>query len=129
MNPDIYSEFLRIVRAIVDHQIANLEHDAELMASANEFATCVWNTIDNNEARQMVVNAIDQQPPIVADALIAELNFFNLRFANNAAQNNPDAFAAAETVKSSLEKVLDLPDWLEKMLKILNELLSLLGSN
>ena len=121
-----YEKFLKTVRLIVEKRINRLEHkDSELSQTAKEFAKSVFIMLEKDEVKSEVSNAFNRLPDDLQKALEAELKFFNQKYRNN---NNLDDRAAkdAETVKSSLEEVLDLPGWLKKILKVLNELLSLI---
>ena len=120
-----YRVFLRIVAYIVRSRINAIQNEPQ-RDRATEFADSVFPVIANNPAVNAVVDAFNRQDEHVRKALAAELRFFNSKYGNDL--DNDSAAEDAETVKSSLEELLGalLPEWLKKMLKILNELLSLL---
>lgn len=120
-----YKEFLRCVEEIVKILVDQVNGDSKIKAT--EFSESVLEPLKEEAAVTVVANAFANLDDRVKKALTAELDFFNSRYGQSPTKKDAAAAAcAAETVKSSLEEVLDLPDWLEKLLKILNELLSLL---
>ena len=119
---ECYDDFVKNVKAIVYRRIERL--DAELHQTATEFAESVFSMLEKEDVESQVSNAFDRLPNDLRTSLEAELRFFNHKYSNNLDDRN--ATDDAETVKSSLEEVLDLPGWLKKILKVLNELLSLI---
>ena len=120
-----YRAFIQIVTSIVDRRINGIQNEA-LRDQAAEFANSVLPIIADDRAVNAIVDAFNRQDEHIRNALAAELRFFNSKYGND-----PESVSAAEDaeiVRSSLEELLGdfLPEWLKKMLKILNELLSLL---
>ena len=60
----------------------------------------------------------------VVTYLLHELNFFNA--AHEAGRDAEDEADDGDTIKTSIEKIFEIPDWLKKRLKILNEILKIL---
>jgi hypothetical protein len=67
---------------------------------------------------------------IVDDYLAREMKYFNEIAEANIAEGedaHPEGpLEAGQTVKESIEELVHLPEWVKKILKILNELLSLI---
>jgi hypothetical protein len=83
-----------------------------------------------DELQQAVsIAATTKNEDVIPEYLENELKYFN-----TLAQGPPaplgdgvdNALEAGGTVKDSIEELFDLPKWLEKVLKVLNELLSLI---
>ena len=131
-----YETFLRIVSTTIDLQIWTLGSQ-ELREQAFEFKGFGFSVLTTTKSVDVVFSAINSEDDIIRDALWSEMRFYNIRY-GYLLELTPDserradpielyrASAGAETVKGSLEGILDLPDWIRKVLKALNELLSLL---
>ncbi len=63
------------------------------------------------------------------DLLAEEMAYFNGRFSALGASNPEDeidsGLESGKTIKDSIDDVVTLPRWVRKLLKVLNELLSL----
>lgn len=122
-----YKIFLRIVK---DNVYGKIEHDRNTYADNGEaleaLAKSVFDSIATEQAVELVKTAIENEDERVRNALLAELKFFNMKYGNS---NDGTALSAADTVKSSIHCILTLPNWLKKLLKILNELISLLKAS
>ena len=117
-----------LVRESIDAKYADGQSREQVLATS--LAESVFSQLKSPEAVEAVTHAFDSlaagygwpegKGRAVHDTLLAELNFYNAK--------NDRNLAAAETVKSSIEDLLDrwLPEWLKKFLKLLNELLSLI---
>ena len=123
-DADPYGDYLQIVKGIVASRISSMPE--AYRAKAGIFSDSVWTAVDSagsdiSEALKMLA----RENQGVANALMAELAFFNARYS----KFEPDAKTVedAKTVKDSLEQLLKkwLPEWVRKALKLLNELLSL----
>jgi hypothetical protein len=65
----------------------------------------------------------------VAESLRDEIAFINSRHGEEGNSENDDAGDDVETGKGSLEELLGawLPDWLKRLLKVLNQILKLVS--
>jgi hypothetical protein len=98
----------QFLNGILKRIIEALDKEAQ---NAIREATEAWLDNDNNN--------------LILEALTAELRFFN-DLVDNEGAGSGEAPDAAATVKESFEEVLNqLPEWIKKLLKILNEILSL----
>ena len=131
-----YKTFLEILRGMVGKQIENIErehkhnHDRDRKLErkkAVQFADIVFDALQSEQAVRLMCGAADAQSKVVREAIVAELEYFNVRYPVDHAPTEK-SFQAAHTVKTSLHGVFGskLPGWLKKLLTILNELLSLL---
>ena len=145
---ETYTAFLRTVEGIVNHRLNRIEPETEKQHAEN-LTKPVFEALSNDAAVDAVVNAFtsfhkDQDPndwpngkdAIVREALLAEIQFFNVRYARFRNENDDDGEDGeldrgaddSEVVKGSLEKILGprLPKWIKDLLKLLNEILKLI---
>lgn len=111
-----YEELTPLLRNV----ISELQSDDATRAMENAIVTAERNDDD----RRIVV------------FLEAELKFFNNLVVSSHdddaggltlnAEETKDALGSGETVKDSIEEFFELPRWLKKILKVLNELLSII---
>lgn len=73
---------------------------------------------------QAAVEREMSEDEVVVKYLQHELNFFNV--AHEAGRDAEDEADDGDTIKTSIEKIFEIPDWLKKRLKILNEILKIL---
>ena len=106
--------------------------EKELLESANKFAGSVLTVLRGKDAESAVLSAFANLRGEPREALCAELEYFNQKYGNQpltiGRENLGRALEDAGTVKDSIEALLkkSLPGWVKKMMKILNELLSLI---
>ena len=120
-----YGTYIKTVKGIVASRISGMK-DQPYETEAGKFSKSVWTAMDS--AGSHICKALESlagENQDVANALMAELAFFNARYS----KFEPDAKTVedAKTVKDSLEQLLKkwLPEWVKRALKLLNELLSL----
>ena len=137
-----YMSFLAAVKNIVNIRIDALKDD-KLEGLARVFAGSVFDTIGSQEAKDVIDCQSKLQDKRVLKAFTAELKFFNARYGpqkhvdrfhypqdsiDSQRAKDDSAVGDAETVKESLRKIFTLPEWFDKALEILDELLSLVKS-
>ena len=143
---EAYTEFLCTLRGIVDHRRVRIE-SAEERELAEQLTGPVFGALMGRAAVGAVVGAFrlngrvedgrDEARPndeVVLNALLAEMQFFNARYGNFRGEEGGRDGEADEgagdghVVKGSLEKILGatLPDWIKRLLEVLNEILSLI---
>lgn len=127
-----YRSFLAIVSSLLTLQIETIEN-TNLRILAIEFKGNVISPLSIDLAVNSVVAAVRKESDLVQLALTDELRFYNAQYGylvELSRISNPNelnrASEKAEVVKGSIERVLNLPPWIANLLKILNELLSLL---
>ncbi len=126
---EAYRLFLCNVRRIVEKRVADLPEQPKSIAAG--MAESLFSLLGSPEALAEVGRALSEfgnpsrEGKAVHDLLIQEMKLFNAMHGEDSNSDTGKALGDAATVKDSIEQILDLPDWIKKALKILNELLSL----
>lgn len=131
-----YDRFLDTTEGIVQRGVKAQREDVR--ERARQLASALFEQLRSDDALLAMKHAFAQLksgrdlPSGKGEAahalLVAEIEFFAGVYANPDREGGDRAFDDAGTVKDSIEDILRkwLPEWLEKPLKILNELLRLL---
>ncbi|MXY52529.1 MAG: hypothetical protein F4Y86_08400 [Gammaproteobacteria bacterium] len=128
MTEEQYTNFIASVKNITTHAI-DLDANASGREHAERLCKMLFEVLELDRTRTVMCHAAAAEPPIVRNAFAAELGLFNARYPNDADIADariPKALKDADTVKNSFHAVFKIPDWLDKILHILNELLKLL---
>ena len=76
-----------------------------------------------------VIAELSEEDEKIATYLIQEMSFFNNLVRNTNGGSDSDgldkSIGAGQTIKDSIEGLFKIPEWLKKILKVLNELLSI----
>jgi hypothetical protein len=130
---DELEKFFQTLRTVVNDRLKSVEiHRGK--EKLNELSNEVFEHVLGKDALKSFRGAIENYP-VDAEAaynlLFIELEYYNSRYnmgADNteAPVNETGSIEDGKTVKDSIEEIFNLPNWLKKVLKVLNELLSLL---
>ena len=140
---DEWQGFLDNLRDLCHHRLQ--KPDRAKYRSLQGIVDDVIDKLKHPDACKAVIHAIDtanRNPDnqVVNGLLEREIKFFNELIANSRGYGGEismteeevnDGLGAGETIKDSFEDLLDnLPEWVKKLLRILNELLSIIrGGN
>ena len=141
----VYRQFLRTTKGVVENRLNRISGEPE-KRHATDLTKRVFDALLEKAAIEVVAETFKSlsetsDPPdwpegkseVVLGALLAEMQFFNARYATFRTETGGDHNKAddgaddSEEVKGSLEQILGskLPKWIKDLLKVLNEILSL----
>jgi hypothetical protein len=139
---DAWNQFLNNLRRLGHYRLNLREEEQEEYKALDDLLDRVIDSLLKDDAMTAVRQAVDTENRSTDGEQITtflgnELQFFNsLVKSYDAAMNSTqlsesaadEALGAGKTIKESLEGLLEsLPKWIKKILKVLNELLSLIG--
>ncbi|MDR7376976.1 hypothetical protein J2X19_001634 [Rhodoferax ferrireducens] len=130
---DSYGTLIYAIGVLLERGIGRLEKRGKTKTELLlENSRQVVSRLQSESARTAIANAFAELDPTSADALCAELHYVTSNISTGeydspTEEEDADAASDAKTGKDSLESFLGLkmPKWLTQLLKVLNELLSI----
>jgi hypothetical protein len=117
--------FIANLNVLCHRRIA--ERDDNRYATLELLLNHVSETLRSADTAKALETGISREDPRIIDALTREMQFFNALAAPGRSCGTKEALDAGGTIKGSIEDLLDnLPGWLKKILKILDEIIDLI---
>ena len=134
-----WNKFIQNLNIVCEKKIS--ERDDSKFKELESIVTDVINEISSERAQTTIQQATEDRAlshddKVAIGFLVCEMKFFNGFFQEGQqgygkssivlSLKTDEALGAGKTIKDSVEKVIKLPQWLKKLLSVLNELLSLI---
>jgi hypothetical protein len=124
---DTYRDFIGNVGAIGQAAMAKKMYPPGPKKMIQDLLLDIVAELQKDDTVLAIENASMQLRPDIQTYLLRELQFFNAVYPSSSIGGTAQEVDDSETCKESLEEILGawLPDWLKQLLKILDEILSL----